>query len=401
VPSWRKLFVVALLPWTASAACSDEAVDRDATRTRTPDENAAGQPGSAGDPAHSAGAPPDDGGPSAGRGGSASASGGSKSPNSGPGGTNSTAGSLVGVFGGQPDPGPDPDPAHGSGTLGSSCDAVADCQPGLSCITGGTALLGDRSLPHGLCSLPCTSHEQCIDQDAGSLCFPFDPEATEGYCVEGCAFGDPSAGAQKCHNRLDFACLPALLFDTGEPCVSNASCQPGDTCLDGRCALVLPACLPSCRGDLDCASGSYCDQSFLNGLCTTQPPTGKGLGEPCTVPASSEPAEPDDCLGFCLSDGDGSSNGHCATTCGLLNGCAWEPDTEQFAGACLYPSALTTELAGAGDFGFCTPACNCSDECLNETLECTTTTFSLSDAFSGPGLCFSKEPGSTTHEECR
>jgi hypothetical protein len=158
--------------------------------------------------------------------------------------------------------------------------------------------------------------------------------------------------------------------------------------------------LPSCRGDLDCAQGLYCDQSFLSGTCVPEKPTGKRLGEPCTVPGPNEAAEPDECLGFCQADGDGPQ-GHCSATCGLLAQCAWDAASQKFDGACFYASVLTSDVGDVGDLGFCTPACNCSEECNDASLECVVLEQGpLNGDFRGPGLCFSPSPDSDPIDEC-
>jgi hypothetical protein len=379
---------------SAGLSCSDEAV-RDGSQP--PAASAAGQP-STDDPNAGSGAAASDAGArsdsSAGNGSGPVGTGGS-SPDEPSDGLDEAGTGQSMAAGGQPDPGP----VHGSATLGSDCDVSADCEPGLACLAAGSQVLGERSPPHGLCTKLCTDSSDCTTADAGALCFPLGPDSDQGYCVEGCAFGAAAGGAPKCHGRRDFACLPAYFLPSNQACLTTADCAPGDLCSDGTCAVTLPACLPSCRGDLDCPSGSYCDQSFLSGTCTTQKPTGKGLGEPCTIPAAGEGTEPDDCLGYCQSDGSGVT-GYCASTCGLLDGCAWNTATEQFDGLCLYPSVLTVDVGGPGDFGFCTPTCNCSAECLDAALACVDPGGALGDAFSAGGLCFAQDDDATPYEQC-
>lgn len=255
--------------------------------------------------------------------------------------------------------------------------------------------------PHGLCSLPCQSDQECAPQGDGAICYPFDALGG-GFCVEGCSFGQPGIGEIKCHNRTDFACSPALLADTAEPCTNTASdCQADELCIDGSCAVVFPGCLPSCRGDIDCADGMYCDQSFLSGVCVPQKPTGKGLGEPCTVPGANQPDEPDGCLGFCQADSDTGNAGHCSATCGLLSECGWNAQTQKFDGACFYASVLTADTGYIGDFGFCTPTCNCTEECQDPTLGCALLEQgALDEAFRGPGLCFSPDASTEELDQC-
>jgi hypothetical protein len=283
--------------------------------------------------------------------------------------------------------------------LGMACVNDAQCEAGLQCITATSGLLGGGSPPKGVCSKPCTNDDTCSATSPGALCYPFGDAGDAGYCMEGCSFGDPGV-APKCHGRPEFACMPALLGSTNEPCGSNG-CEPGEVCTDGLCHVVFAACLPTCRGDLDCATGLHCDQTFLGGTCVAQKPVGKPLGAPCTVPGPDEPAEPDGCIGFCQADSAVGNAGHCATTCGLGYECAWEPVTEQFGGACLYASALTEELGSIGDFGFCAPACNCTDQCNDAALTCNLLEQGpLSGDFAGPGLCFEQGSGGEELEDC-
>lgn len=290
--------------------------------------------------------------------------------------------------------------------LGRGCIDDADCAdtkaPGLTCVTATDTVLGDGAPPKGLCTLECAADEECAAVGAGALCYPFTEGADTGYCIEACSFGEPEIGAIKCHNRDEFACNPALLQDTEEPCTTAAAdCNAGELCIDGTCAVVFPGCLPSCRGDIDCEDGMFCDQSFLNGTCVETKPEGKGLGEPCTVPAEGQPSEPDGCQGFCQADSDTGDAGHCATTCGLLSECGWNAETKKFDGACFYASVLTAETGFVGDFGFCTPTCNCTDECKDSTLACSLLAQGpLNADFRGPGLCFSPDAETVEYNQC-
>jgi hypothetical protein len=235
------------------------------------------------------------------------------------------------------------------------------------------------------------------------MCYPFgsDSGATAGYCVEGCSFGDPDIGQSKCHNRPEFACNPALLGATNTACATSDDCQGGELCVQGACNVIFPACLPSCRGDIDCDAGSYCDQSFLNGVCVTAKQTGKGLGEPCTPNAASAPDEPDECLGFCRADDDTGKTGHCATSCTLGQACAYDPATKVFDGACLYISAITGNAAGVGDFGFCAPTCNCPADCQDATLGCESPPQGpLPAQYRAGGLCFPPDAMSKPYDQC-
>jgi hypothetical protein len=295
--------------------------------------------------------------------------------------------------------------------LGRACVTAKDCvdpaAPGLTCITSKDTVLGDGAPPKGLCTTTCTMPSEEAPDDAcaalgpGAMCFPFDSTSEEGYCIEGCEFGAPDIGEAKCHSRAEFACNPALLGATQTTCTSTDECPSGDLCIDGRCAIVFPGCLPACRGDLDCDAGMYCDQGFLNGVCTPVKPTGKALGEPCTVPAEGAAQEPDGCLGFCQADSDTGNAGHCAATCGLARQCSWNAATKKFDGICFYASVLTSETGDVGDFGFCTPSCNCTDECNDPSLACSLLSQgALTADFRGPGLCFSPDPMTPEYNQC-
>jgi hypothetical protein len=293
--------------------------------------------------------------------------------------------------------------------LGRACVSAKDCvdpaAPDLTCVTSKDAVLGDGAPPKGLCTATCTLPQGADDVDTceaiGGMCFPFDSNSDQGYCVESCAFGAPDIGEAKCHSRPEFACNPALLGRTDDTCTDNADCASGDLCIDGSCAIVFPGCLPACRGDLDCDAGMYCDQSFLSGVCTPNKQVGKALGEPCTVPAEGDPSEPDGCLGFCQADSDTGNKGHCAATCGLARQCSWNAATEKFDGICFYASVLTSETGDVGDFGFCTPSCNCTDECNDPALACSLLSQgALSADFRGPGLCFSPDAMTQEYNQC-
>lgn len=288
--------------------------------------------------------------------------------------------------------------------LGQACVNDTQCNdpsaPGLTCVTAKDTAFGDGAPPKGICTAPCnlTNEDDCSGFGAGALCYPFG-ETNDGYCVEGCRFGEPELGEpQKCHNRPEFACYPALFVPTTTSCIDDLQCDAGELCDQGVCVVIEAACLPSCRGDNDCADGLYCDQSFLSGTCVPEKPTGKRLGEPCTV---SDGGEPDECIGFCQPDEAGSTQGHCGNSCGLGRQCAWDPESKKYDGLCLFLSSFTTDgRDGTGDFGFCTLTCDCADECYDSRLSCQLLSSELNDTFKGGGLCVSKDAGLPAHNQC-
>jgi hypothetical protein len=160
--------------------------------------------------------------------------------------------------------------------------------------------------------------------------------------------------------------------------------------------------LPACSGDVDCDDGMYCDQSFLNGLCVTKKQTGKGLGEPCTVPGPLEPDEPDECLGYCGADETGGSEGHCISTCTYGEPCAYNTVTHKHDGACiLVNSQIVGAAPSAGDMGYCSLTCNCASECLDATLGCELLDSPLSTKeFRGGGFCLDPVATSVPYDTC-
>lgn len=326
-------------------------------------------------------------------------------------GGNGTGG-LTGRSGSSNDGGTGDDGPSETTKLGRACVSARDCvdpaAPGLTCVTSKDTVLANGAPPKGLCTTTCTMPTEenrvdtCAALGSNGLCVPFDEDSNEGYCVEGCSFGMPEIGESKCHSRPEFTCNPALFGDTKEPCVSDADCTGGDFCGNtDTCIAVYTACMPGCRSDLDCDAGLYCDQSFFTGTCVAKKPTGKELGAPCTVPAAAEPDEPDECIGFCQPDTTGSTQGHCTTNCGLGRECSWNAATEKFDGLCLYASGLTAETGFIGDFGFCTPSCNCSDDCNNPDLACTLLSNGpLTSAFRGAGLCFAPDAMTEEYNQC-
>jgi hypothetical protein len=282
-----------------------------------------------------------------------------------------------------------------SSALGMFCSSDADCNdpaaPGLTCVTNADDL-GNGAPPNGLCTAACTVETDDCEAKfgTGAVCFPFNANNSDGYCVEGCITGSDPPG--KCHDRPDFACTPVALGDTMEPCTSSAQCEDGEGCFDGTCNFALTACMPACRGDLDCGEGKYCDLSFLAGTCVDEKPVGKTIGQPCSMVGG----EPDDCLGFCQADEAGGTTGHCVSTCAIGAGCSWDAESEKFGGFCLFPSVFSPDSrAHLLDWGFCDPVCNCEAECNDPALGCypSGALMLTTEDYAATGLCFALDTG--------
>lgn len=295
-------------------------------------------------------------------------------------------------------------PGASATKLGAPCTTKADCTdaeaPGLICLTATQKQLAGGAPPKGMCTAPCDPAEEdaCGAYGPGALCWtPLSSAATDSaFCVEACSFGAPEEGEAKCHDREEFACNPWLSGSaSGLDCTEDLDCDLGESCLSGTCQIVLPACTPACRGDIDCAGGMYCDQSLLKGTCVSTRPTGKALGEPCTVEA-----EPDECIGFCQPDVSGSTLGHCAANCSLGTNCNYDATTQLYGGICFAFSSVE-EARSTGDFGFCSRACDCSSECYQgNTCQLPANLELSSITYSAPGLCLSPTLGFNEPDTC-
>jgi hypothetical protein len=287
-----------------------------------------------------------------------------------------------------------PEPPVGETMLGAPCSVKADCNdpnaPGLICISPTQGLLNGGAPAQGLCTAACELDDPfaCSTFGANAVCWSpetsSDALPTSGYCVESCTWGD---GTMKCHDRTDFACLPAFIGIPGLTCSTHSECELGEQCIDGSCTEITTACLPACGGDPDCAPGWFCDQSFGSGTCVKTQPLGLELGAICSV-------SNDLCKGYCQADAAGSDDGHCMTICGLGNSCGYNSDTGYYQGVCLTFSYFFEDARDAHDFGFCSPSCNCTDECYDLSTTCLVGEGGLdASTYANPGLCLSPEVG--------
>ena len=267
-----------------------------------------------------------------------------------------------------------------STTLGAPCTADAQCDSGQTCLTATSTTLGGGGPAHGMCTLACTSTDECSAVEAGSDCFNFGTMAAPVlYCLKACTQGgtDQATAETKCQGRPDFACVD--FSDTGA-------------------TVPQPFCIPLCRADLDCGaagSGLYCNKG--SGLCTkTKPPAGDPSGTACT-PGAATPT----CEGACLrtsDDGVMPVTGTCVELCSGLNGCAY--DGEQAGGLC-YGQLIAD--AGFYDLGFCLPSCTCTGDCTFPGTQCrawTAAEATISEGLLQPGLCFGNLDGSSELTTC-
>jgi hypothetical protein len=224
-----------------------------------------------------------------------------------------------------------------SANLGLACATNSDCGAGLTCYPATTddpVFLGGPA--NGYCSGPCAEDSDC---PSDGRCYGAGGSSA-GRCLLGCVTGpglkqidDPIASDGKCHARADVVCSP--IDSTG----------------------IVSGCLPLCGEDSQCPAGRHCDPQA--GVCVVTPATGSPTGSACDPSAATSP-----CAGSCvgLDTADGGIEGLCTTPC-VLGGVvplSADPNCGGVAnGLCLYAE----QGYGAGDLGFCAPACASQDAC--------------------------------------
>ena len=244
------------------------------------------------------------------------------SPGPGQGGASSSAASVGGGGAGG-------EGASGS-RIGAACTSDADCGSG-HCIesTEAVPFLGGGGPAGGYCSKDCETDDDC---EGVGVCVDYE-DRWECYLEcqtgpQGMAIDDP-LDPSKCHGREDVRC-------TQYPSAA--------------------VCVPSCGSDSQCDGGLVCDPRSTS--CVAEPTTGLPMGAAC-----DPDAEEDACAGYCLESTFGV---FCASLC-VLGGVADALDCgglEQ--GACAIPLVGY----GAGDAGFCSPACSAQSDCQNPDFWC-------------------------------
>ncbi len=231
--------------------------------------------------------------------------------------------------------------------IGLPCMMDSDCGSPLKCsqATATDTIFGGGPA-NGYCSMACMQDSDC--PGSGTACFMGNATTGPGECVLLCNFGpalahinDPIATDGKCNMRDDVACGP---IDT-----------------EG----TVQGCLPVCGKDSQCPTGRHCDARLS--VCVDTPNTGTATGTVCD-PTATTPT----CAGLCLSltgaDG-GVAETMCSSEC-VLGGDTPYTSTPSCggltAGICLY----SQQGEGAGDVGFCAPACSKQDDCQIPAFWC-------------------------------
>lgn len=273
------------------------------------------------------------------------------------------------------------------GALGSACTTAADCDSGF-CLTADSAELEGAGPAGGLCTQTCADQAACDAAQTGSLCVPFTD--TISFCLEECAPG--SASEPKCQTRPDMTCSGVGTSEGTTACTTIDDCPLGQVCIAAvegdptLCSPVISACVPTCRGDFECASGQYCDQYV--GMCLPgTPPAGQPIGSVCDPAAATDP-----CSGLCLPVSE--TEGMCSAACGFSTtptGCGFDGTTTADATCLFLPGYVDAMDVGIGDAGYCGPLCDCNDDCLSTGWGCFDIEVALGegagDYFGRAGVC--------------
>jgi hypothetical protein len=228
-------------------------------------------------------------------------------------------------------------------SLGAACMSDTDCGGGgLTCITASTdSPVFGGGPANGYCASMCTTDADCTEQ--ASVCVT-GAANMPGLCLLECTLGpqlmflNDALNPDKCQGRNDLRCGPVGSEGT------------------------VKACLPTCGEDTQCPSGRVCDPSLK--VCVTAATMGAAEGTACD-PMASSPT----CAGVCVSFTGGNET-MCSEYC-VLGGDPNNPaDTPNCGGPTSGYCLFSPQGNGAGDYGFCSPACTSQDGCQTPAFWC-------------------------------
>ncbi|MFN3201399.1 MAG: MopE-related protein [Bradymonadia bacterium] len=277
------------------------------------------------------------------------------------------------------------DCAHGlcleGGPWGARCAsacAEAPCPQGLAC-RGMESGFGEGDL---CVAAPGDGRPCAVDDDCnlGQLCtrwrVPGEPGLT-GRCQQpgaGAAEGDRCVRGADCR-RGGLSCVGELGAERcAAPCVTSSDCAPGLWCAEvahtpGAQAgpRVAGACVPvpeglgtglPCVGEADCPGGETCMPRRIGGAIDPVCQAGVGFGSASQLCADDDDCASSDCVG-------GRCGGYCQDSagCGPRLGCRADAFTDEvgvLGGRCDVPSALCVQDADCGADPLCQGAlCVC------------------------------------------
>jgi hypothetical protein len=254
----------------------------------------------------------------------------------------------------------------GGGQIGAPCAADADCGA-LSCIadTASDPIFGGGPAG-GFCTKVCAGDADCVS--GGGVCYQIDP-GQPGRCTLPCDIGPAIVGVDALFTPLD-----------------PAKCLGRE---DVRCAKSNNAtgvCLPTCGDDSQCQLGRVCDPR--RGVCVDMPSTGDPIGAVCDPTAAQST-----CAGVCIGFDGGAAT--CTRPC-VLGG--EEINTHDCGGPEQGLCGYYPPTNGAGDTGFCAPACLAASDCQNPSFWCfpiSTLTMQVNK-----GYCFTAQPCPNGQADC-
>jgi hypothetical protein len=251
------------------------------------------------------------------------------------GGTSIIEGGMSGASGGSANAG-----VGGDGqlkTIGNSCASDAQCSPGATCLTTASNLWLGGGPPEAICVADCSA--------GASTCDAFQ----DAVCVQSSVASQASLSRALCFSSCSLALGTSSIHSCAK--TGQQACESLDT--QG----TVGFCRPYCVFDSDCA-GFYCDRSL--GVCTSIRRTASTelFGDACNPNSVN-------CAGVCLTFSSTSSI--CTHRCafGSLADCNTGSETSTSA-ICGYASPY----GDTGDLGYCSPLCNCNDDCKATGFVC-------------------------------
>ncbi len=261
-------------------------------------------------------------------------------------------------------------------TLGFSCVTDADCGAVLKCVTPAAAVtaFGGGGPANGYCSKDCKTDVDC--PGLSGVCFG-GSSTKVGLCLLSCELGpeltspDEELDPNKCNGREDVRCTTL-----------NASGS-------------LLGCRPTCGRDDECPTGRVCDPRAA--VCVDKDKANMGFptGAKCNPMAS-----PPECAGTCVNFGGGITM--CSSPC-VLGGAIDPADLMAITdcggldkGLCAYSPAGN----GAGDYGFCGPACKTQGACQNPAFWCSDVGLPNNGYCYGSSACGTGLPACKTPDVC-
>jgi hypothetical protein len=227
-----------------------------------------------------------------------------------------------------------------SGKLAAPCSSDADCGGDLTCLRPGDMdMVFGGGAPGGFCTKVCYGDAACATE--GGVCLLTAPEEA-GRCTLPCTLGPPVSG------------VPGLFVP-----LSSTKCRGREDVRCVKSTATSGVCLPTCGEDAQCGGGGgRCDPRTA--VCVQTPSTGDPTGAACDPSVM-----PSNCAGQCIIFTTGLAM--CSEPC-VLGGAS--PQSLDCGGADHGLCAFHPTGNGAGDTGFCSPACMEQSDCGNPYFWC-------------------------------